>query len=156
MAERILIPLDGSKPGEAALDYIGSFLSGLSPEKKPTVILLHVVTTFTHDVSVQGGGLSTINIPNTQEEMEKLKQESKNYLGKAAESLKRAGTEVELQVVTGKNPAEEIIRAETEFNCDLVAMSTHGRTGLSRWAFGSVTDKVLKAGQVPVLMIRAE
>ena len=156
MAERILIPLDGSKPGEAALDYIGSFLSGLSPEKKPTVILLNVVTTFTHDVSVQGGGLSTINVPNTDEEMEKLKAESKSYLRKASEVLKSAGTEVELEVVTGKNPAEEIIKAESKFSCDLVAMSTHGRTGLSRWAFGSVTDKVLRGGQVPVLMIRAE
>jgi nucleotide-binding universal stress UspA family protein len=151
-----LIPLDGSELGEAALEYMGNFLSGLSPEKKATVILLHVVNTFTHDVSVQGGGLSTINIPYTDDEMVKLKEERKSYLSKAAQSLKSAGTEVELQLVTGKNPAEEIIKAEAEFNCDLVAMSTHGRSGLSRWAFGSVTDKVLKAGQVPVLMIRAE
>lgn len=155
MAEKILIPLDGSKLGEAALDYVESFLFGLSPEKKPTVILLHVVTTLTRDVSVEGAG-TVVNVPYTEEEIKKIKEENKRYLGKVAQKLKDAGTDVELHVVTGKDPTEEIIKAETELNCDLVAMSTHGRTGLRRWAFGSVTDRVLKAGRVPVLMIRTK
>ena len=51
--------------------------------------------------------------------------------------------------------ADEIIKAEEDVNADLVAMSTHGRAGISRWGFGSVTDKVLRGGKVPVLMVRA-
>ena len=52
--------------------------------------------------------------------------------------------------------SEEIIKAAEEINADLIAMSTHGRSGLSRWAFGSVTDKVLRrGGRVPILTVRA-
>jgi len=51
--------------------------------------------------------------------------------------------------------AEEIITYAEENNIDLIAMSTHGRSGIGRWVFGSVTDKVLHAGDVPVLTVRA-
>ena len=51
--------------------------------------------------------------------------------------------------------AEEIIKAADEINADWIAMSTHGRSGISRWAFGSVTDRVLRAENKPVLMVRA-
>ena len=51
--------------------------------------------------------------------------------------------------------AEEIIKAADEINADLIAMSTHGRSGLSRWAFGSVTDRVMRGGNVPILVVRA-
>ena len=50
----------------------------------------------------------------------------------------------------------EIIKAEEEYNVDLVAMSTHGRRGIKRWAFASVTDKVLRGGKIPVLVVRAK
>ena len=52
--------------------------------------------------------------------------------------------------------AEEIIKAEADLDVDLIAMSTHGRRGISRWAFGSVTEKVLRGGSVPVLVVRAK
>ena len=51
--------------------------------------------------------------------------------------------------------ADEIVKAADEINADIIAMSTHGRSGLSRWAFGSVTDKVLRGGNKPVLVVRA-
>ena len=50
--------------------------------------------------------------------------------------------------------AEEIIKATDETNSDLVAMATHGRSGFTRWAFGSVTDRVLRGGRSPILMVR--
>ena len=51
--------------------------------------------------------------------------------------------------------AEEIIKAADEINADFVAMSTHGRSGLIRWAFGSVADKVLRGGNRSVILVRA-
>jgi nucleotide-binding universal stress UspA family protein len=51
--------------------------------------------------------------------------------------------------------AEEILRAAEEIKADLIAMSTHGRSGLRRLAFGSITDKVLRGAGVPVLTVRA-
>ncbi|MBA7643518.1 hypothetical protein ES703_51249 [subsurface metagenome] len=71
-----------------------------------------------------------------------------------ADGLKGKGITTSSEVRVG-TAAEEIIKAADEAKADLVAMSTHGRSGFRRWAFGSVTDKVLRAGKVPVLMARA-
>ena len=88
-----------------------------------------------------------------------VKKEALTYLEKTAEELRSKGVNIECKVVvrkTGSSSAEEIIKAEEELNIDLVAMSTHGRRGISRWAFGSVTEKVLRRGNVPVLVVRAK
>jgi len=50
---------------------------------------------------------------------------------------------------------EEIVKAAAELKADLIAMSTHGRSGLSRLTFGSITDKILRTASVPVLVVRA-
>ena len=155
MAEKILVPLDGSELGEAALKYVDSFLSKLTPEKHATIVLLHVITELTHQIDLHGEGAGIVSVPFTQDEIKDQQGKSEAYLKKAAERLVTCGAKIETQVVVGTHPAEEIVKAEDECGCDLVAMSTHGRSGISRWAFGSVTDKVLRGGQVPVLMVRA-
>jgi len=155
MSERILIPLDGSELGEAALRYIEDLVSRISSEKKVEITLFHVVTALTHDVRIKGGGAGSITVPYSESDLERMKTDAMKYLDKAGENLKSKGASVSAKVATGQNPADEIIKAEEEINADLVAMSTHGRAGISRWAFGSVTDKVLRGGKVPVLMVRA-
>ena len=156
MAERILIPLDGSELGEVALSYVEGLVSRLSPGDKVEVTLFHVITALRHDVTISGGGSGTITIPYNEDELEQMKNKAVDYLTRAGEYMKSQGVIVNCKVVTGNTPAEEIIKAEEEVNADLVAMSTHGRAGVSRWAFGSVTDRVLRAGKVPVLMVRAK
>jgi nucleotide-binding universal stress UspA family protein len=156
MAEKILIPLDGSKLGEVALHYIEGMVSRLTLEKKVDVILFHVITTLTHDISISGGDAGTITVPYREDELEKMKADAEKYLDKAGGNLRDQKAGVLTKVVIGKDAADEIIKAEAEVNVDLVAMSTHGRAGISRWALGSVTDKVLRAGNVPVLMVRAK
>jgi nucleotide-binding universal stress UspA family protein len=52
------------------------------------------------------------------------------------------------------NPALEILKAAEEKAVDLIAMTTHGRSGPSRWVFGSVTAKVLRSASVPLLVVR--
>jgi len=64
--------------------------------------------------------------------------------------LRDSGSGYKCKVVLGKTStgsAEEIINAEEEFNVAVVTMSTHGRRGISRWAFGIITDKVLRGGK---------
>jgi nucleotide-binding universal stress UspA family protein len=70
------------------------------------------------------------------------------------ESIKKPGVTVNTIVSTG-NASEEILKAADETKADLIAMSTHGRSGLRRLAFGSITDKVMHGSKVPVLMVRA-
>ncbi|MBN2179034.1 MAG: universal stress protein [Deltaproteobacteria bacterium] len=151
MSEKILIPLDGSIFGEAALRYIEKRLSRLEEEKKTEVVLLQVITTLAHIVP---SGEAAVKVPYTESELEQIKKQSIDYLNEAGEDLKSKGVVVKCEVKFGTSSANEIIKAEEEFGADLVAMSTHGRHGLSRWAFGSVTDKVLREGKVPVLLVR--
>ena len=152
MYDRILVPLDGSKLGEAALPYIEELVSRLSPEVKVEVTLFQVVSLLgTH--SVVSVGVS-VQIPYTDEEVEQIKREAMDYLNKAGEGLRSKRVSVKTKVTTG-SAAEEIIKAADEMNADWIAMSTHGRSGLSRWAFGSVTDRVLRGGNVPVIVVRA-
>ncbi|KPK20948.1 MAG: hypothetical protein AMJ70_07485 [Dehalococcoidia bacterium SG8_51_3] len=155
MSERILIPLDGSKLGEAALHYVEDMVSRMSSEKMAEITLLQVITTLRHDVHINGGGAGTITVPYNESELEGIKTNALKYLDNVGANLKNKGIAVSSKVVTGQDPADEIIKVEQEVNADLVAMSTHGRAGISRWAFGSVTDRVLRGGQVPVLMVRA-
>ena len=154
MSERILIPLDGSKLGEAALHYLEGTFSRLAPGEKVEVTLFHVITTLRHTVDIRSG-IGTIDIPYTESELEQMKSKAMEYLNEVGDVLINKGASVRFKVAVGEAPAEEIIKAEEEVNADLVAMSTHGRAGISRWAFGSVTDKVLRGGKVPVLMVRA-
>jgi nucleotide-binding universal stress UspA family protein len=154
MTEKILIPLDGSSFGEGALNYVIQLVAQFIPLKMPEFTLLHVISTPIRPIPVEGGIATTIELPQARED---AKQKATEYLEEAGESLRRMGAIVNCKVIIGElgdSSAVSIIKAEQETNADLVAMSTHGRRGLTRWAFGSVTEKVLRGGSVPVLMVR--
>ena len=151
MIERILVPLDGSKVGEAALPYVEELVLKLKPEAKTEVILLQVISSLTHYIIA---GEASVQVPYNEKELEQIKKRARKYLNTAGESLKSKGFAVKVKITTGKT-AEEIIKVADETRADLIAMSTHGRSGLSRLTFGSVTDKVLRTGTVPVLVVRA-
>ena len=151
MFEKILVPLDGSKVGEAALPCVEELVSKLPPALKVEVTLFQVVSSLTHFIVAGEAG---VQIPYTEQEMGQIKTKALDYLNKVGEGLRGKGAVVKAEVSTG-DAADEISKAADEIGADLVAMSTHGRSGLSRWAFGSVTDKVLRGGNKPVLMVRA-
>ena len=151
MYERMLVPLDGSKTGEAALPYVAELVSKLAPAGKVQVTLLQVVSSLTHYVVA---GEASARIPYTEAEIEQIKKKAMAYLNKAGKALRSKGAIVKCKVRVGK-ATDEIAKTADEINADLIAMSTHGRSGLSRWAFGSVTDRVLRGGNKPVLMVRA-
>ncbi|MBI4330162.1 MAG: universal stress protein [Chloroflexi bacterium] len=152
MYERILIPLDGSKVGESALAFVDDLLSKLSPEVKAEIILLQVVSRV-HPAVVAGEAVADVIRP--QEELAELKEKAAAYLNSVGEGFRNRGAAVRVIVSPG-DASEEIIKCAEETNADLVAMSTHGRSGLSRWAFGSVTDRVLRRrGKAPILLVKA-
>jgi len=155
MSKKILIPLDGSELGEAALRYVEELIITLSAEEKVEIILIQILSPLTR---FEARGDGALEIPLTEEEMEPIRKEALDYLDQAGESLRSKGANVKCKVVDNQDSvsaAEEIIKAEEDIAADMVAMSTHGRRGLSRWVFGSVTEKVLQAGKVPVLVVRA-
>ncbi len=84
----------------------------------------------------------------------KKEKQAQRYLGKIAKTLEAKGIKVLTEVLLG-NPAEEIALYAANEGVDLIIMASHGRSGISRWAHGSVADKVLRASCVPILMVRA-
>jgi nucleotide-binding universal stress UspA family protein len=151
MFERVLVPLDGSKVGESALPVIEQLIEKCSPSVKVEITLLGVITLLRHWVVV---GEASAPVSYTDDELKLIRDRVMNYLENTGESLKRRGIVIKSMVTTG-NAAEEILKAAEEINADLIAMSTHGRSGLRRLAFGSITDKILHGASVPVLMVRA-
>jgi nucleotide-binding universal stress UspA family protein len=151
MFSRVLVPLDGSKVGESAIPALEQLVDKLAKGMKVEVILIGVITLLRHWVVV---GEASAPVSYTEEELRLIKQNVDNYLIKTGDSLKKRGVTVQTMVSTG-NAAEEIIKAADDTKADLIAMSTHGRSGLRRLAFGSVTDKVLHHSKIPVLMVRA-
>ena len=151
MFERILVPLDGSKVGEAALEHVERLIAKMAPSVKTEVVLFQVLTSLTHYVIA---GEASVQVPYTDKEIDYITRKAKEYLSQTGECLKSKGVSIKTKVVTGKAD-EEIVRASGELKADLIAMSTHGRSGLSRLTFGSITAKVLRAANVPVLVVRA-
>ena len=152
MYERILLPLDGSRVGEAALPYVEELVTKLAPVTKVEVTLLQVVSPLSHFIIA---GEASAQIPFTDKELEQVKRQAMAYLEKIAAGLSGKGATVKVRVAVG-TAAEEIVRTADEIDASLIAMSTHGRSGIGRWAFGSVTDRVLHFGNKPVLMVRAQ
>lgn len=151
MFKRVLVPLDGSKVGEAALPVIEKLITELPPQTKMEITLLGVITILRHWVVV---GEASAPVSYTEDELAMIKQRVANYLESTAEPLRSKGVTVRT-IVTSGNAAEEILKTADDLNADLIAMSTHGRSGLRRMAFGSITDKVLRGAGRPVLMVRA-
>jgi len=143
---RILVPLDGSDAGEAILPYARQ----LTEKLKSGVILLQVVAPGQHVHTI--GGLDYVRF--TEDHLKLTRADAKQYLEKAGRKL--TGTEgiIRLEVKIG-DAAQEIIKLADETNTSLIAMSTHGHSGIRQWIFGSVTHKILQAANTPILLAKA-
>jgi len=147
---KVLLPLDGSEAGEAAVPYVGELMSRLELE----VILFGVVPTGQHIRSV--GGLDFILYPEQQ--LEIFKKEASEYLDGVYRKLKRRKGEVKVELKVGDkggNIAQEIINYAQEKNVSLIAISSHGHSGIERWVFGSTANKVVQDSRTAVLVVRA-
>jgi nucleotide-binding universal stress UspA family protein len=151
MTEKILVPLDGSTVGEAALPYIEDLVGKLTPGGQVEVTLIQVVSQLVHYVVV---GEEAVRTPYSRQEIELMKKNASQYLTETGAKLRENGATTNVRVEVG-GAAEKIVSVADELEVDLVAMSSHGRSGLGRLAFGSVTDKVLHSSDRPVLVVRA-
>ncbi len=79
---------------------------------------------------------------------------TEEYLTGICKALACEGLELDIEIRRG-NVTEEILLYSDKYEADLIVMSTHGRSGLGRWVYGSVTDRVLRYADVPVLLVRA-
>lgn len=138
MLKRILIPLDGSPIAAKALVQAGRLLRTPGSE----VILVQVVDTLAMDATTRATHLP------------RQRQEAREYLAGAARPLEAAGVKVRTLVREGLS-WEQILEAAGREAATMIILTTHGRTGLSRWLIGSVTEKVVRAAAVPTLVLRS-
>lgn len=143
MYTHILCTLDGSPLAEQALPHALTMAKMFGAR----LTLLRVVEVPPLPVLPE---LATVEI----ELLPQLEQEARAYIEQKVAELKEEGVVVQGDVVEGR-AAEAIADYASENNVDLIVMATHGRSGLSRWAFGSVAERVLRQAHCPVLLIRA-
>ena len=143
MYERVLIPLDGSELAETILPFAEQVAGPLDAE----VVLLQVVEP---PSPIAGLGTGGIVSPDALY----LRQvEAKRYLDAVAGRLQGKGLRVRTVLGLG-TPASEIAATARAECADLIAMTTHGRSGVKRAIFGSVAEEVLRSADIPVLAIR--
>ncbi len=135
--EKILVPLDGSQCAENILAKVEK----LATDLEATIILLRVAYAHTFP-----------GVDPTEAEV-KVVREAEEYLSKIEERLKATGFNVESHVRYG-DEAEEILDHAGQKDIDLIAMSTHGRSGVKRFLLGSVAEKVLRHSPKPIFLVR--
>lgn len=139
MFERILVPLDGSPRAEVILTQVARLL-----RLKDSEIILcqssHVPLDFhtTRTAAIDA----------------RMQEEATSYLNGVARRLSDQGARVRVRVGNG-SPAEMILDIAANEGATMIAMSTHGRSGIARWIMGSVAEKVVRASTVPVLLVRS-
>jgi nucleotide-binding universal stress UspA family protein len=155
MFNRILVPLDGSSLAEAAIPIVQEIISGAKESRKIEVFLLQVVPSKV-DIVPQFATVP-VRVPYSEAELEQINKSVTDYLYTISAALKKVPNVTPKALVkVSDDPANEILKASDELKIDLIVISTHGRSGISRWAYGSVADKILRGGNTPVFMVRAQ
>lgn len=137
MFERILVPLDGSAAAESLLPMLDPALRSGGAELTLTRIV----------------DLEWIPTAEYAKLRTYLPHEAGEYLAKVKARLEAAGLKPRTDLREGR-AAEKILEVAKDARSTLIAMATHGRSGILRWTLGSVTEKVLRASEVPVLAWR--
>jgi nucleotide-binding universal stress UspA family protein len=144
MYQRILVPLDGSHLAEQVLAWVEILAKGF--QARVELLRIH------EPIPPETGDILQGIYP--YEIVLELREQAQEYLEGIAAPLRQNGLSVSSIVHEGSPALCIISEAEKEPNT-LIAMTTHGWTGVNRWLLGSVTDKVLHAATTPLLMVRA-
>jgi len=144
----IIVPLDGSKRAETVLPPAIDLAKKLS---------LEIVLTRAYQIPMSTyGGADAAYIPNHDALLTLVREEAAAYLEAKVNELKQNGIEKVSSILLVGSGADEIIDLARNTPDNLIAMCTHGRSGVKRWALGSVTEKVVRHSGDPVLVVRAE
>ncbi len=146
-----MVPLDGSDLAECVLSHVEVIAKGC---QIVDVILVRVVEPVQMPHSVPGRGEFAFSEKDLKNIEEHRKEAAEEYLDNLANRLKFDGAKLHAQVLYGQ-AAESLAEYSETNNIDLIVIATHGRSGVSRWVWGSVADRILRSSCVPVMMVRA-
>ena len=149
MYQKLLIPLDGSELAECSLEHAKAIAQGCNVTDIIVFRVIEPLSTQTISALAEAGDESIRKVE------EQNRENAKNYVLKVQNNLKIQGITSQAVTVEGR-AADEILSYTEKNNVDLIVMSTHGRSGLSRFFFGSVAEKVSHHSRVPVLLLAPE
>ncbi len=147
MLSHVLVPLDGSELSERALAYARQIV-----EANGKITLLSVIDVPDYAIAAYYSAGVVAETADRQVMVDQMIPQTHSYLDKIAETLRSEGFSVKTEAVIGE-AARAIIEKSEVLDVDTIVMSTHGRSGFSRWLFGSVTSKVLSGTTCPVFVI---
>ena len=150
MYKKIMVPLDGSKLAECVLPHLETIIKGCEPP--PEVIAVQAVEPLSIPYGREVSQLTSLEQVKAFETHQKV--EAEKYLKEIVARLKKTGVNAKTDVIYGK-AGEALSDYATKNNMDLVIIATHGRSGISRWVWGSVADRLIRSVCTPVLMVRA-
>jgi nucleotide-binding universal stress UspA family protein len=145
--DNILAPVDNSDASKAALPLATEM--ALKMQAKITLFSM-AQTAYAQSMDSSGSGLGI----NWDAVDKASVQATAEYLKSLADEVKKQGIQVNAVSLLGFDAAYEILEQEKKGNFDLVVMATRGRSSIARWAFGSVAEKVLREGNLPILLIK--
>ncbi len=145
LIKRLIVPLDGSDLAFQALPFVELLAGSL-----PVPVLLVNVTDVVHDLNRAMAYGMPFRQEIYDEVIDNAREEARDLLREPAERLRRAGLEV-IELVLDGQAAEAI--AGTAEPTDVIVMTSHGRGGLRRWLLGSVAEKLVREGPVPVIVV---
>ena len=145
MYKKILVLLDGTKNDKGLLDHVRGLAKGIGA----SLILIQLYRVvkdedpFMRSIQREVGARSY-----------EVQKRAETYLPEVEESLRREGIEVSSEFLLAEDPeADEIVRYAKNKGCDLIALENQARTGLGRWFFSNIEDKVKRRSSLPVLMV---
>ena len=145
MYRKIMVPLDGSQLAECVLPHSET----IAKLCQATVELVRVIEPI--EIPTRGG--IALSVDDLKQIESHSKRDAEDYLNVIADRLTRVGIRVQSKLLTGK-AADSLVDYIHKSDFDLVIMATHGRSGVSRWIWGSVADKILHSSSTPVLLVR--
>lgn len=143
MFRKIVIPLDGSPLAESVIDHIQRF----APPPTAKLILVSVLETYRYGMA--SNDLSAVDI------MQYVREGTETYLKQQHERLEQLGYETTMFLSEG-DAAQGILDVADSEDADTIAMTTHGRSGIARWAMGSIAERVTHNAKRPLFLTRAE
>jgi nucleotide-binding universal stress UspA family protein len=154
MFQRLVVPLDGSPLAEMVLPFAMELAAKFNAE----IILVRVVPMLGQVAAMTAAGdpvASGADAVALTQALQEEEAQAERYLDAVMAGLQAKGLHVQWDVRRGA-PGEEVIACARDHNADLIAISTHGRSGLGRLLLGSVADHVVRQAHLPVLLIRPE
>ena len=143
MYKKILVPLDGSKTAEGVLVHA----KALAFSEGATILLLNVAANPAQEFAFADPAIASKTVSDQE-------QKARKYMATVESQMKAVGQKVTVILAEGA-AADVILKMAEQENVDVIAMSTHGRTGPARWLIGSVAERVVRNSKVPVLLIRS-